>query len=136
MENINQLIKAADLRVAPQRIAVMEALLKSNHPTADKLIELIRKSHPNIAIGTIYKVLETFVAKGLIKKLDTQGDSMRYDAILEPHHHLYSENTDRIEDFYDEELSALIKDYLEKKKIENFKLSDIRIQLIGDFTDK
>ena len=135
MENINQLIKAADLRVTPQRIAVMEALLKSNHPTADKLIELIRKSHPNIAIGTIYKVLETFVAKGLIKKLDTQGDSMRYDAILEPHHHLYSENTNRIEDFYDEDLSALIKDYLEKKKIENFKLSDFRIQLIGDFTD-
>lgn len=135
MKSVNQLIKAAGLRVTPQRIAVLEALLKSNHPTADKLIELVRKSHPNIAIGTIYKVLETFVAKGLIKKLDTRGDSMRYDAILEPHHHLYSENTNRIEDFYDEDLSALIKDYLEKKKIENFKLSDFKIQLIGDFTD-
>jgi len=135
LKSVNQLIKAAGLRVTPQRIAVLEALLKSNHPTADKLIELVRKSHPNIAIGTIYKVLETFVAKGLIKKLDTRGDSMRYDAILEPHHHLYSENTNRIEDFYDEDLSALIKDYLEKKKIENFKLSDFKIQLIGDFTD-
>ncbi len=135
MENIGQLIKAAGLRVTPQRIAVLDALLKCNHPSADKLIGLIRKSHPNIAIGTIYKVLETFVAKGLIKKLDTQGDSMRYDAILEPHHHLYSKNSARIEDFYDEDLSALIKDYLEKKKIDNFKLSDIRIQLIGDFTD-
>jgi len=135
LESINQLIKVAGLRVTPQRIAVLEALLKCNHPTADKLIELIRKTHPNIAIGTIYKVLETFVAKGLVKKLDTQGDSMRYDAILEPHHHLYSESTSRIEDFYDEGLSALIKDYLEKKKIENFRLSDFRIQLIGDFTD-
>ena len=135
MENINQLIKAAGLRVTPQRIAVLDALLKSNHPSADKLIEIIRKSHPNIAVGTIYKVLETFVAKGLIKKLDTRGDSMRYDAILEPHHHLYSENTSRIEDFYDEDLSALIRGYLEKKEIENFKLSDFRIQLIGDFTD-
>jgi len=113
----------------------LDALLKSNHPSADKLIELIRKSHPNIAVGTIYKVLETFVAKGLIKKLDTRGDSMRYDAILEPHHHLYSENTSRIEDFYDEDLSALIRGYLKKKEIENFKLSDFRIQLIGDFTD-
>jgi Fur family peroxide stress response transcriptional regulator len=135
LESINHLIKAAGLRVTPQRIAVMEALLKSNHPTADRLIELIRKTHPNIAIGTIYKVLETFVAKGLIKKLETRGDSMRYDAILDPHHHLYCEKTNRIEDFYDEDLSALLKGYLEKKKIENFKLSDFRIQLIGDFTD-
>lgn len=135
-QNINQIIKAAGLRVTPQRIAVLEALKKSKHPTADKLIELLQSTNPNIAIGTIYKVLDTFVKNDLVKKIDTQQEVMRYDAILEPHHHLYCESTNRIEDYYDEELSGLIKEHLEKKNIRGFKLDNFRIQLIGDFTDK
>lgn len=135
-QNISQTIKSAGLRLTPQRTAVLEALIKSKHPTADKLTEIIRKTNPHIATGTIYKILETFVTKGLVKKVDTQSEVMRYDAILESHHHLYCENTDRIEDYYDNELRTLISKYLEKKKIQNFKVSEIKIQLVGNFTDK
>lgn len=135
-QDLNQLIKSTGLRVTPQRIAVLEALLNSNHPSADWLIELIRKTNPHIAIGTIYKILETFVIKGIAKKVDTQNEIMRYDAIMEPHHHLYCENTNRIEDYYDGELSKLVSDYLKKKNPQNFEVSEVKIQLVGNFNDK
>ena len=94
------------------------------------------KNHPNIAVGTIYKTLETFVEKGLVKKVKTEKDVMRYDAILENHHHLYCEDTERIEDFFDDELDSQIDKYFQKKKIPNFNVKDIKLQIIGTFNNK
>jgi len=126
-----------NLKVTPQRIAVLEALNNlKDHPTADKIKEYVVKNHPNIAVGTIYKTLETFVEKGLVKKVKTEQDIMRYDAILDKHHHLYCEDTDHIEDFFDDELDSLIDKYFQKKKIPNFKVKDIKLQIIGTFNNK
>ncbi len=61
---------------------------------------------------------------------------MRYDAIIEKHHHLYCSESDRIEDFYDNELNDILETYLKNKKIPNFKIEDIKLQIVGRFTDK
>ena len=130
-------LKNGNLKVTPQRIAVLEALNSlKDHPTADKIKEYVIKNHPNVAVGTIYKTLETFVEKGLIKKVKTEKDVMRYDAILEKHHHLYCEETEHIEDFFDDELNNLLEEYFKKKKIPNFKIKDIKLQIIGTFNNK
>lgn len=130
-------LKNSNLKVTPQRVAVLEALNNlKNHPTADKIKEYVVKNHPNIAVGTIYKTLETFVEKGLVKKVKTEKDVMRYDAILDNHHHLYCEDTERIEDFYDDQLNQMLEQYFEKKKIPNFKVKDIKLQIIGTFNKK
>jgi Fur family peroxide stress response transcriptional regulator len=127
-------LKNSDLKITPQRIAVLEALNNlKNHPTADKIKEYVVKNHPNIAVGTIYKTLETFVEKGLVKKVKTEQDVMRYDAILDKHHHLYCEDTERIEDFFDDQLNEMLEEYFKKKKIPNFKVKDIKLQIIGTF---
>lgn len=124
------------LRVTPQRIAIYEAILNlNNHPTADDIAAFIKQDHPNIATGTIYKVLESLVENGLIKKVKTERDIMRYDAIMENHHHLYCSESDRIEDFKDDELSELLEEYFEKKGIPDFKIEDIKLQIIGKFLD-
>lgn len=130
-------IKSSNLKVTPQRVAVLEALNNlKDHPTADRIKEYVVKNHPNIAVGTIYKTLETFVEKGLVKKVKTERDIMRYDAILDKHHHLYCEDTERIEDFFDEHLDEMLEQYFKKKKIPNFKLKDIKLQIIDTFNNK
>ena len=130
-------LAAKGLKITPQRIAVLDALNKlKNHPTADSVISYVRKNHPNIAPGTIYKTLELFVSKGIIKKVKTDKDSMRYDSVLEHHHHLYSSQSELIEDYYDEELSNLIEKYFERKKIPNFIVEEVKLQVIGQFTQK
>ena len=130
-------LKDSNLKVTPQRIAVLEALNKlRDHPTADRIKEYVVKNHPNIAVGTIYKTLETFVEKVLVRKVKTEQDVMRYDAILDKHHHLYCEDTERIEDFFDNKLNDMLEEYFKKKKIPNFKVKDIKLQIIGTFNNK
>ncbi len=62
-------LSGAGLKITPQRIAVLEAIISlKNHPTAENIAEYIKANHPNIATGTVYKTLETFVEKGLAKR--------------------------------------------------------------------
>lgn len=125
-----------NLKVTPQRIAILEVILSlENHPTVENITDYLRLTHPNISLGTIYKTLDTFHKKGIINKVHDDRDFMRYDAIIEKHHHLYSSESDRIEDFYDNDLNLLLDEYLKKKKIPNFKVEDIKLQIIGKFTD-
>lgn len=99
------------------------------------VIEHIKDLHPNIAVGTVYKILETFVQKGIITKVKTDRDIMHYDAVMENHHHLYCSESDKIEDYFDDELDGLIKDYFEEKDIPNFKIEDIKLQIKGKFNN-
>ena len=132
-EDIHQKLKRLGLRVTPQRIVVLEAIVKSNHPTADQISNKVTELHPNIATGTIYKILDAFVQVGIIRKIETQSDVMRYDAILQQHHHLHDERSSRIEDYIDNYLDQLVKDHLSKNKIPDFEISDVKIQIIGKF---
>jgi Fur family transcriptional regulator, peroxide stress response regulator len=123
------------LKVTPQRIAIFEAILKlNNHPTAENIIEYIRKNHPNISVATVYKVLDVLVENGMIKKVKTENDIMRYDAIMESHHHIYCSDSDRIEDYMDNELNEMLETYFSEKKIPHFQIEDIKLQIIGKYT--
>ncbi len=100
LPDIRKLLKDAGLKVTPQRLAVMESFYHlGKHPAADKIIEYVRKNNPNIGTGTVYNVLEIFVQKGIIRRVNTEKDIMKYDHITEKHHHLYSLHSDRIEDY-------------------------------------
>lgn len=108
---ISTLVKCG-LKITPQRVAVFDALTNlSNHPTAENIIDYIKINHPNISTGTVYKTLDTFVSCGIIKKVKTDRDIMRYDSVISRHHHLYCTESDRIEDFYDEDLEIILEDY-------------------------
>ena len=133
-EFIRKKLTEKGLKVTPQRISILEAVFNlKNHPTAENITEYIRETHPNIATGTVYKVLETLVESKLIMKVKTDRDIMRYDGIVENHHHLYSSESDFIEDYFDEELDELLKDYFEKKQLKGFKIEDIVLQIKGTF---
>ena len=136
-EEIRSNLAKQGLKITPQRIAVYSALIELNdHPTADKIIEHVKRNNPNISPGTVYKTLETFVEKNIIKKVKTDSDVMRYDAIQEYHHHLYCAESDRIEDYYDDELNEMLEEYFGKKKIEGFNVKEIKLQILGNFKKK
>ncbi len=125
-----------NMKVTPQRTALLGALLDlHNHPTAEDIIDYLRVNHPHISIGTVYKNLEKFVAKGIIVKVKTGDEILRYDAIREMHHHLYCADSERIEDFYDENLNKILEDYFSKKRIPNFVIEDIKLQITGKFVN-
>ena len=134
IEDISKKLIEKGLKVTPQRIAILEAIIRlNNHPTADQIMDYIRKTNPNISLATVYKVLDALVKNGLIKNVKTDKDIKRYDALLENHHHIYFSDSEEIEDYTDDELNGLLKRYFEKKKIPNFKIEDIKLQIIGKY---
>ncbi|HAM08720.1 MAG: hypothetical protein A2X05_07170 [Bacteroidetes bacterium GWE2_41_25] len=135
-ERIIAALKGCGLKVTPQRIAVLDAVINlNNHPTAENVTDYIKSNHPNISTGTVYKTLEALVKCDIIKKVKTDADIMRYDAIVEKHHHLYCADSERIEDFVDPELDKMLENYLKDKKIRNFTIKDIKLQIVGKFSD-
>ena len=122
------------LKITPQRIAVYSALLQlKDHPPADRIIEHVRRKNPNISPGTVYKTLETFVEKNIIRKVKTDSDVMRYDPVPGKHHHLYCAESDRIEDYFDEELNTILEEYFNRKKIAGFDVKEVKLQILGNF---
>lgn len=130
IKHIQELIKEKDLKVTPQRIGVLEAVYTlHNHPTAEQIIDFIHNKYPSIAIGTVYKTLDTFVKYRVINKVLTEGEVTRYDGVLKHHHHLYNEGNNEIKDYVNEELDEMLKTFFEKNAIEDYQISSITLHI-------
>jgi Fur family peroxide stress response transcriptional regulator len=137
VDEVRELLLKKGLKVTPQRSAILEAVYNlDNHPTAEHVIEHIRTAHPHIATGTVYKVLDVLVDSKLISRVKTDKDAMRYDGFLENHHHLYCTDSERIEDYEDQELDQMLESYFKRKNIPGFQIDEIRLQINGKFTNK
>ena len=134
MKDITNTLVNKGLKVTPQRMSVLEAVYSlNNHPTAENIINETRIKNPHIATGTVYKVLETLVENKIIKRVKTDKDIMRYDGIYESHHHLYCSSCDQIEDYNDDELDKILRDFFKTKELTGFKIEEFVLQIKGKF---
>lgn len=79
----------AGTRNTIQRDLVLQAVLDlQNHPTPEEVYMHIRKKHPTISKGTVYRNLNVLVEKGLLSKVDVPDSANRVDHILSPHYHI------------------------------------------------
>jgi Fur family peroxide stress response transcriptional regulator len=75
-------------RQTRQRRVVYESVKRSkSHPTADMIFEKVRKSLPNISLGTVYRNLSVLKEQGLLNELHGADRKTHYDANLTPHAH-------------------------------------------------
>jgi Fur family transcriptional regulator, peroxide stress response regulator len=88
------------LQVTYQRLAIYQALHYSKeHPSAEVIYQQVRKRFPMISLGTVYKTLERFYDVDLIQKVSPVTEVARYDANIDPHHHLVCLKCQSIQDF-------------------------------------
>jgi Fur family peroxide stress response transcriptional regulator len=100
--------RAAGMNMTPQRLGIYRALLESqDHPSPEALYERVKAQMPSISLATIYKTLDTLVELGFASELPSIGDTKRYDANMDQHHHLVCRSCNSVEDFDDEALSAV-----------------------------
>lgn len=77
------------LQVTYQRLAIYQALyFTKEHPSAEVIYQQVKKRFPMISLGTVYKTLEKFFEVGLIQKVSPVTEVARYDAKVNPHHHM------------------------------------------------
>lgn len=132
-EEIKSKLTERGLKSTQQRIVIYSCVYHSYvHPSAEKVYEDVRLDNPSISLATVYKTLETLIEAGLVHRVLNEDGTMRYDANMNSHNHIYCTNTKEIIDYEDAELSKLIKDYFESKQIDNLKIKEISVQINGE----
>lgn len=83
-----ELLRAAGVRMTPQRRAVL-AVLDGNrsHPTAAAIVGQVQARIGAVSVATIYNTLEKLVEIGLVRRLDVMETSTHYDPDTSAHHH-------------------------------------------------
>jgi len=105
---IEQAIRAAGLRCTPQRLAVLDYLVRHpDHATVDELWPALNRRHAQASRATVYNTLHTLAEAGLVREFKLDGNAARYDACLEPHHHFVCDRCGGVEDLEWFEVPAL-----------------------------
>lgn len=96
--------------VTPQRLAVIRVLLAAdNHPSADAICAIVRRTHPHVSLATVHRILEQFCEMGEACKVTPLHDVARYDGNVEPHHHVVCVRCRRVRDLEIPEIDKLLE---------------------------
>ncbi|HEX8503505.1 MAG TPA: Fur family transcriptional regulator [Pyrinomonadaceae bacterium] len=92
-------LREAELRLTPQRFAVLEYLTRAaGHPTADQIAAEINRRFPRASRATVYNALKALREAGLVREVATAEALTRYESNVEPHHHFVCRACGKIED--------------------------------------
>lgn len=117
------------VRLTPQRQAVYRALAGDpSHPTAEAVYARVRAAMPTLSQATVYRILESLESEQLVRRVSTTGAVARFDAMLEPHHHLVCRICGRMQDYF---APALAKRSLVPTDIPEFEVEELDVRLVG-----
>ena len=112
-----------------QRRVVLETVLeRDDHPTADQIIEVVKRRVPGVSRTTVYRVLDMLVNVGVIRRLHHPGPVARFDGKIRRHHHLICKKCNRVIDLENAKLDKLP---LPNVRTEGFEIDDYSVQFIG-----
>ncbi|PYE43940.1 Fur family ferric uptake transcriptional regulator [Rhizobium sp. PP-F2F-G20b] len=102
-------LRAADLRVTPQRLAIIGVLAaEADHPSADEILSRARRIDDTVSLATVYRTLSSLEAAGIIRKLAIEDASARFE--LTPrreHDHLVDVDTGEVIEIPNDEIVQL-----------------------------
>ncbi len=98
-ELLRELLRERGLRVTEPRLAVLAYLAATDrHPTAEEVETALNADGPILSRASVYNVLHTLADAGLVTGLSVKDGPVRYDAHVDPHHHLVCRGCGRVED--------------------------------------
>ena len=125
--DIARVLDGKGIRRSAHRIAVAEKVLACDeHPSADEVWAMVKKSFPAISRATVYNSLNLFVKKGLLRELILAEGRIVFDPLIAPHHHFIDESTGRI---YDVPWDAI--DVAKVDKLRGFDVTEYQVVLRG-----
>jgi len=116
MDNNQKLLKNSGLRITPTRRAVLSVLNSSKQPLDIATIyNELSKHHVDADQATIYRIIESFIDKGIITRIQFQEKKFFYEAIRSEHHHAVCSECGVIEDISNCRISE-VEQEIEKTK--------------------
>ena len=87
------------MHYSKQREAIRSYLKEQvNHPTAEVVYDALKKSMPNISLGTVYRNLTVLSDIGEINRIRLGDGAEHFDGITAPHYHFICNKCGRIID--------------------------------------
>jgi len=84
-----ELLREHRLQVTAQRLAVLRAVARRPHATAEEIAEAVRGAIGSISRQAVYDALSILAERGLIRRIQPAGSPARYeDRVGDNHHHL------------------------------------------------
>jgi Fur family peroxide stress response transcriptional regulator len=112
-----------------QRRVIFEAVLeREDHPTADQVVEVVKERIRGVSRTTVYRVLDTLVDLGVVRRLDHPGPAVRYDGKVRRHHHLICTQCFKVVDLDDARLDRLRPPDV---AAEGFEIEDFSVHFLG-----
>ncbi len=95
-----KVLREEGCRLTPQRLALLKIIASSEeHPSVDRLFELIKTDFPTTSLATIYKTLSLLKDMGEVLELNLAVVGSRYDGNKPyPHPHVICNKCGRILD--------------------------------------
>jgi Fur family transcriptional regulator, stress-responsive regulator len=93
------LLRQRGYRVTGQRLAVLRAVSREPHVTADAVAETVRAELGSISLQAVYDVLSVLVDVGLIRRIQPAGSPALFEArVSDNHHHVICRDCGRAAD--------------------------------------
>lgn len=117
-------------RRSVKRNAILQLLRseKLDHPTANDVYMSIRKTYPNISLGTVYRNLNEMAEDGNILKISSPHAPDRFDHTTEPHLHFVCSHCGGLCDLHFNTPIASMRNALESQ---GFRVDNISITITG-----
>jgi Fur family ferric uptake transcriptional regulator len=103
-------LRAHNLPVTPQRVAVAEVLLlRDRHFSADEIAQELADGGVKIGTATIYRTIEVLVKSGLVVERDFGEGFRRFESArdMPQHEHVLCTVCGRVVEFQDERLDRM-----------------------------
>jgi len=95
---IIKLLKEYDLKVTPQRMCIVDELLKEGHLSIEELFEKIRDKFPSLSLATVYKNINAMIDKNFIKEVKIPNLKSKYELTKDEHAHIICEKCGKVKD--------------------------------------
>ncbi|MEI3271013.1 MAG: transcriptional repressor [Candidatus Gastranaerophilaceae bacterium] len=102
------------MNYSKQREIILDTLSKNAiHPTAEALLEFLKRDNSNVGMTTLYRNLNQLADAGLIKKIDGLEPSAHFDHNTFEHYHFICEKCKKVYDIPSSVAPDLVKNTTE-----------------------
>jgi len=110
MNNLKTLLRNEGYKITPQRIAVIEEIIKDmGHRDSEAIYLAIKSSNIHVSRATVYRTLDILVQNQFVRKLNIGDGGALYESKIDSlhHDHLICDTCGKIVEFMDSDIENL-----------------------------
>ena len=110
LSQFKNVLRRAGLKYTPQRVAVLEEIVKDKgHRECEEIYLALKQKGSHVSRATVYRTMDILVVNNFARKMEIGDGRSRYESKVDsPHHdHLICTSCGKIVEFLDQDIEDL-----------------------------